>query len=145
VLRVSLGCFVFFFVMFLSTVKARKVHDCRNSWHSEWWPAKLALWLGLTAVTFLAPSPLVQLYGQYLLSWPAHLHIYMHAFPSRYIYSLLSDLADDDRCWCSIRVAPLNLSLQGRWRISEQGMFRSRSSAQHPDSGLAARHQLVPP
>uniref|UniRef100_A0A804QIP6 Uncharacterized protein n=1 Tax=Zea mays TaxID=4577 RepID=A0A804QIP6_MAIZE len=63
VLRVSLGCFVFFFVMFLSTVKARKVHDCRNSWHSEWWPAKLALWLGLTAVTFLAPSPLVQLYG----------------------------------------------------------------------------------
>ncbi|AQK90652.1 Serinc-domain containing serine and sphingolipid biosynthesis protein [Zea mays] len=64
VLRVSLGCFVFFFVMFLSTVKARKVHDCRNSWHSEWWPAKLALWLGLTAVTFLAPSPLVQLYGK---------------------------------------------------------------------------------
>jgi hypothetical protein len=89
VLRVSLGCFVFFFVMFLSTVKARKVHDCRNSWHSEWWPAKLALWLGLTAVTFLAPSPLVQLYGQYLLSWPAHTFIYMLFHLSRYIYSLL--------------------------------------------------------
>ena len=65
VLRVSLGCFVFFFVMFLSTVKARKVHDCRNSWHSDWWPAKIVLWLALTAVAFLAPSPLVQLYGQY--------------------------------------------------------------------------------
>lgn len=64
VLRVSLGCFLFFFVMFLSTVNTRKVHDCRNSWHSEWWPAKVVLWLGLTAVTFLAPSPLVQLYGK---------------------------------------------------------------------------------
>ncbi|KAJ1282287.1 hypothetical protein BS78_03G040300 [Paspalum vaginatum] len=64
VLRISLGCFLFFFVMFLSTVKTRKVHDCRNSWHSEWWPAKVVLWLGLTAVTFLAPSPLVQLYGK---------------------------------------------------------------------------------
>jgi hypothetical protein len=55
---------LFFFVMFLSTVNTRKVHECRNSWHSEWWPAKVVLWLGLTAVTFLAPSPLVQLYGQ---------------------------------------------------------------------------------
>ncbi|RLM92222.1 putative serine incorporator [Panicum miliaceum] len=64
VLRVSLGCFLFFFVMFLSTVNTRKVHECRNSWHSEWWPAKVVLWLGLTTVTFLAPSPLVQLYGK---------------------------------------------------------------------------------
>ncbi|KAK8452533.1 hypothetical protein SEVIR_5G124900v4 [Setaria viridis] len=64
VLRISLGCFLFFFVMFLSTVKTRKVQDCRNSWHSEWWPVKVVLWLGLTAVTFLAPSPLVQLYGK---------------------------------------------------------------------------------
>ncbi|KAL6626869.1 hypothetical protein ACP70R_030595 [Stipagrostis hirtigluma subsp. patula] len=64
VLRISLGCFLFFFVMFLSTVNTRKVHDCRNSWHSEWWPVKLVLWLGLTAVPFFAPSPLVQLYGR---------------------------------------------------------------------------------
>ena len=48
----------------MSTVNTRKVHECRNSWHSEWWPAKVVLWLGLTAVTFLAPSTLVQLYGQ---------------------------------------------------------------------------------
>ncbi|CAO2193933.1 unnamed protein product [Urochloa humidicola] len=64
VLRVSLGCFLFFFAMFLSTVKTKKVHECRNSWHSEWWPVKVVLWLGLTALTFLAPSPLVQLYGK---------------------------------------------------------------------------------
>ncbi|GJN32224.1 hypothetical protein PR202_gb20714 [Eleusine coracana subsp. coracana] len=64
VLRISLGCFLFFFVMFMSTVNARKLHDRRNSWHSEWWPAKLVLWLGFTTVSFFAPSPLVQLYGK---------------------------------------------------------------------------------
>uniref|UniRef100_A0A0A8ZD26 Serinc-domain containing serine and sphingolipid biosynthesis protein n=1 Tax=Arundo donax TaxID=35708 RepID=A0A0A8ZD26_ARUDO len=50
--------------MFLSTVNTRKVHDCRNSWHSEWWPAKIVLWMGFTAIPFFAPSPLVQLYGK---------------------------------------------------------------------------------
>nr|BAK01836.1 predicted protein [Hordeum vulgare subsp. vulgare] len=64
VLRISLGCFLFFFVMFLSTMKTRKVHDCRNSWHSEWWPVKIVLWMALTAVPFFAPSPLIQLYGK---------------------------------------------------------------------------------
>ncbi|XP_047057759.1 probable serine incorporator isoform X1 [Lolium rigidum] len=64
VLRISLGCFLFFFVMFLSTARTRKTHDCRNSWHSEWWPAKIALWMALTAVPFFAPSPLIQLYGK---------------------------------------------------------------------------------
>lgn len=55
---------LFFFVMFMSTVNARKMHGKRNSWHSEWWPVKLILWLGFTAISFFAPSPLVQLYGQ---------------------------------------------------------------------------------
>ncbi|KAM0887856.1 hypothetical protein ACQ4PT_028733 [Festuca glaucescens] len=64
VLRISLGCFLFFFVMFLSTARTRKTHDCRNSWHSEWWPVKIALWMALTAVPFFAPSPLIQLYGK---------------------------------------------------------------------------------
>ncbi|XP_062194665.1 uncharacterized protein LOC133897016 isoform X2 [Phragmites australis] len=64
VLRISLGCFLFFFVMFLSTVNTRKVQDCRNSWHSDWWPAKIVLWIGFTAIPFLAPSPLVEFYGK---------------------------------------------------------------------------------
>jgi hypothetical protein len=64
VLRISLGCFLFFFVMFLSTARTRKTHDCRNSWHSEWWPVKIVLWMALTAVPFFAPSPLIQLYGK---------------------------------------------------------------------------------
>uniref|UniRef100_A0A0D3EKB5 Serine incorporator n=1 Tax=Oryza barthii TaxID=65489 RepID=A0A0D3EKB5_9ORYZ len=49
VLRVSLGCFT---------------HDRRNSWHSEWWPAKIVLWMGFTVVPFFLPSPLIQLYGK---------------------------------------------------------------------------------
>lgn len=64
VLRLSLGCFLFFFVMFLSTVRTRKTHDRRNSWHSEWWPAKIVLWMGFTVVPFFLPSPLIQLYGK---------------------------------------------------------------------------------
>ncbi|KAL5226529.1 hypothetical protein ABZP36_014794 [Zizania latifolia] len=64
VLRISLGCFLFFFVMFLSTVRTRKTHDRRNSWHSEWWPAKIVLWMGFTVVPFFLPSPFIQLYGK---------------------------------------------------------------------------------
>uniref|UniRef100_A0A0D9UXJ4 Serine incorporator n=1 Tax=Leersia perrieri TaxID=77586 RepID=A0A0D9UXJ4_9ORYZ len=64
VLRVSLGCFLFFFMMFLSTMRTRKMHDRRNSWHSEWWPAKIVLWMGFTVVPFFLPSQLIQLYGK---------------------------------------------------------------------------------
>uniref|UniRef100_A0A0D9UXJ2 Serine incorporator n=1 Tax=Leersia perrieri TaxID=77586 RepID=A0A0D9UXJ2_9ORYZ len=79
VLRVSLGCFIishtqkakldgdlqlFFFMMFLSTMRTRKMHDRRNSWHSEWWPAKIVLWMGFTVVPFFLPSQLIQLYGK---------------------------------------------------------------------------------
>jgi hypothetical protein len=53
--------------MFLSTVRTRKTHDRRNSWHSEWWPAKIVLWMGFTVVPFFLPPPLIQLYGQYSL------------------------------------------------------------------------------
>uniref|UniRef100_A0A0E0HRI0 Uncharacterized protein n=1 Tax=Oryza nivara TaxID=4536 RepID=A0A0E0HRI0_ORYNI len=50
--------------MFLSTVRTRKTHDRRNSWHSEWWPAKIVLWMGFTVVPFFLPPPLIQLYGR---------------------------------------------------------------------------------
>uniref|UniRef100_A0A0E0PYG1 Uncharacterized protein n=2 Tax=Oryza rufipogon TaxID=4529 RepID=A0A0E0PYG1_ORYRU len=55
---------LFFYVMFLSTVRTRKTHDRRNSWHSEWWPAKIVLWMGFTVVPFFLPPPLIQLYGK---------------------------------------------------------------------------------
>ncbi|GMI89498.1 hypothetical protein like AT3G24460 [Hibiscus trionum] len=64
VLRVSLGCFAFFFVMFLSTARTPRMYICRDSWHSGWWSAKIALWIALTMIAFLVPTFIVQLYGE---------------------------------------------------------------------------------
>ncbi|XP_019707554.1 uncharacterized protein [Elaeis guineensis] len=64
VLRISLGCSLFFFVMFLSTAGTKKLDDPRNSWHSEWWPAKIIMWMVFMAVPFFIPSAFIQLYGK---------------------------------------------------------------------------------
>ncbi|CAH2052723.1 unnamed protein product [Thlaspi arvense] len=64
VLRVSLGCFLFYFVMFLSTLGASKTHSSRDKWHSGWWSAKLIMWPALTIIPFLLPSTIIQLYGE---------------------------------------------------------------------------------
>ncbi|KAK2645752.1 hypothetical protein Ddye_020947 [Dipteronia dyeriana] len=64
VLRVSLGCFVFYFLMFLSTAGTSKVYESRDSWHSGWWSAKVVLWIALTVIPFLIPSSFIQLYGE---------------------------------------------------------------------------------
>uniref|UniRef100_A0A6V7QRI8 Serine incorporator n=1 Tax=Ananas comosus var. bracteatus TaxID=296719 RepID=A0A6V7QRI8_ANACO len=64
VLRISFGCFLFFFAMFLSTVNTKKVDDPRNSWHSEWWPAKIIMWLSFMVIPFFIPSAFIQLYGK---------------------------------------------------------------------------------
>ncbi|KAH7657333.1 Serine incorporator/TMS membrane protein [Dioscorea alata] len=64
VLRISFGCFIFFFIMFLSTAGTKKLEDPRNSWHSEWWAAKIVLWIVLLVVPFFVPSAFIQLYGK---------------------------------------------------------------------------------
>ncbi|KAJ6957791.1 serine incorporator [Populus alba x Populus x berolinensis] len=64
VLRVSLGCFIFYIIMFLSTVGTSKLHGRRDAWHSGWWTAKIALWISLTIITFLVPSAFFQIYGE---------------------------------------------------------------------------------
>uniref|UniRef100_A0A1J3CDY4 Serine incorporator 1 n=3 Tax=Noccaea caerulescens TaxID=107243 RepID=A0A1J3CDY4_NOCCA len=64
VLRVSLGCFLFYFVMFLSTLGTSKTHSSRDKWHSGWWSAKLIMWPALTIIPFLLPSTIIQLYGE---------------------------------------------------------------------------------
>ncbi|KAJ4897687.1 Serinc-domain containing serine and sphingolipid biosynthesis protein [Raphanus sativus] len=64
VLRVSLGCFLFYFVMFLSTLGTSKTHSSRDKWHSGWWSAKLIMWPVLTIIPFLLPSTIIQLYGE---------------------------------------------------------------------------------
>ncbi|CAL9123421.1 unnamed protein product [Musa acuminata var. zebrina] len=65
VLRISFGCFLFFFVMFLSTVGTKKLEDSRNFWHSEWWPAKIIIWIGFMVVPFFVPSAFIQFYGKF--------------------------------------------------------------------------------
>ncbi|XP_031269563.1 probable serine incorporator [Pistacia vera] len=64
VLRVSLGCFMFFFIMFLSTAGTSKLYASRDSWHSGWWSAKIIMWIALTVIPFLLPSSFIQLYGE---------------------------------------------------------------------------------
>ncbi|KAH0914399.1 hypothetical protein HID58_028845 [Brassica napus] len=64
VLRVSLGCFLFYFIMFLSTVATSKTHSSRDKWHSGWWFAKLLMWPGLIIFPFLLPSSIIDLYGE---------------------------------------------------------------------------------
>ncbi|KAJ9168389.1 hypothetical protein P3X46_019919 [Hevea brasiliensis] len=64
VLRVSLGCFVFFMIMFVSTVRTSKLQDPRDVWHSGWWFAKIVLWIALTILTFFIPSTFIRLYGE---------------------------------------------------------------------------------
>ncbi|KAG2321370.1 hypothetical protein Bca4012_055587 [Brassica carinata] len=64
VLRVSLGCFLFYFVMFLSTLGTSKTHSSRDKWHSGWWSAKLIMWPALTIIPFLLPSTIIRLYGE---------------------------------------------------------------------------------
>ncbi|XP_022749784.1 probable serine incorporator isoform X2 [Durio zibethinus] len=64
VLRVSLGCFAFYFVMFVSTAGTPRLYNCRDSWHSGWWSAKIGLWIALTVTSFLLPSFMIQIYGE---------------------------------------------------------------------------------
>ncbi|KAK9269043.1 hypothetical protein L1049_000811 [Liquidambar formosana] len=64
VLRVSLGCFTFYLIMFLSTAGTSKLHEPRELWHSGWWSAKILLWVALTLIPFLLPTAFVQLYGE---------------------------------------------------------------------------------
>lgn len=64
VLRVSLGCFLFYSVMFISTVGTSKLHNARESWHSGWWFAKMLLMIAFTVLPFLVPSYVVQFYGE---------------------------------------------------------------------------------
>ncbi|QCE05571.1 Serine incorporator/TMS membrane protein [Vigna unguiculata] len=64
VLRVSLGCYIFFSVMFLTTVKTRKLHESWNLWHSGYWEVKFIILLVSMALPFFFPSELVQIYGE---------------------------------------------------------------------------------
>lgn len=63
VLRVSLGCFIFYFGMFLSTVGTSKLHEPREIWQSGRWSAKIILVIGVMIVPFFLPAVVIKYYG----------------------------------------------------------------------------------
>ncbi|PIA42577.1 hypothetical protein AQUCO_02000192v1 [Aquilegia coerulea] len=64
VLRVSLGCFIFYFTMFLSTAGTTKLHEARDSWHSGWWITKIFMGIGLMVLPFFIPNKFIEVYGE---------------------------------------------------------------------------------
>ncbi|KAK6941547.1 Serine incorporator/TMS membrane protein [Dillenia turbinata] len=64
VLRVSLGCSLFYFIMFISTVGTLKMYGPRDMWQSGWWYSKFLLWLALILVPFWFPPAIIQLYAE---------------------------------------------------------------------------------
>ncbi|CAN6228757.1 unnamed protein product [Urochloa humidicola] len=64
VLRVSLGCFMFFWLMFATTFGTRKLHEARNSWHSGCWIGKFLLYAVSIGIPFIIPNIFIQLYGE---------------------------------------------------------------------------------
>ncbi|KAH1089605.1 hypothetical protein J1N35_016862 [Gossypium stocksii] len=67
VLRVSLGCFIFFFLMFLTTFIARKLYEACSKWHSGWWKLKFFLLLASMVVPFFIPPCFIHIYGKIFL------------------------------------------------------------------------------
>ncbi|XP_075085517.1 uncharacterized protein LOC107808581 isoform X2 [Nicotiana tabacum] len=65
VLRVSLGCFIFFLVMFLTTCFTSKLCEVRNAWHSGWWILKFVMLIIFMVIPFFIPSDYIQLYGEF--------------------------------------------------------------------------------
>ncbi|XP_021725177.1 probable serine incorporator [Chenopodium quinoa] len=65
VLRISFGCFIFFAVMFLTTVKTSKLQEVRNAWHSGWWPVKCILLVISMMSPFFVPSEFIHFYGEF--------------------------------------------------------------------------------
>ncbi|KAK1417309.1 hypothetical protein QVD17_26435 [Tagetes erecta] len=63
VLRVSMGCFIFYFIMFVSTSGTKKLHGRKELWHSGWWSAKIVLIVILVVLPFFLPTQIILIYG----------------------------------------------------------------------------------
>ncbi|CAI9293320.1 uncharacterized protein LOC111883901 [Lactuca sativa] len=63
VLRVSMGCFIFYLTMFLSTAGTSKLHVRKELWHSGWWSAKIFLMIALIVLPFFLPTQMILIYG----------------------------------------------------------------------------------
>ncbi|CAH9143793.1 unnamed protein product [Cuscuta epithymum] len=66
VFRMSFGCFMFFFVMFVSTVGTSEKDSCRGRWHSGSigiWISKFVLICLLIFISFFLPPEMISIYG----------------------------------------------------------------------------------
>ncbi|XP_020591425.1 membrane protein TMS1-like [Phalaenopsis equestris] len=64
VLRVSLGCFIFFICMIFTTFGARNLNQARNAWHSGWWTLKFFLYLMSIIAAYVIPVNFIHIYGE---------------------------------------------------------------------------------
>ncbi|KAF0893010.1 hypothetical protein E2562_021304 [Oryza meyeriana var. granulata] len=55
---------IFFWVMFVTTFGARKLHEVRNSWHSGCWVMKFLVYAVSIVIPFIIPNIFIQLYGE---------------------------------------------------------------------------------
>ncbi|KAF5196083.1 Serinc-domain containing serine and sphingolipid biosynthesis protein [Thalictrum thalictroides] len=55
---------IFFFLMFLTTLKTGKLYEARNAWHSRWWTIKFVLMFISLTFPFFCPSLFIQYYGE---------------------------------------------------------------------------------
>ncbi|GAB4843694.1 hypothetical protein Ancab_013658 [Ancistrocladus abbreviatus] len=65
VLRVSFGCFIFFLLMLLTTIKTSKLYEVQNAWHSGWWIMKFIILVASTTSTFFLPPDVIHVYGEF--------------------------------------------------------------------------------
>ncbi|RAL51066.1 hypothetical protein DM860_005422 [Cuscuta australis] len=63
VLRVSLGCCMFYLIMFASTIFIPKVNSWREKWHSGWWIPKIGMMGALLVFPFFLPIKFLSIYG----------------------------------------------------------------------------------
>lgn len=54
---------IYFFLMFLTTFKTRKLHEGGNSWHSGWWGLKSLLLIISMVLPIFFPAGFIQIYG----------------------------------------------------------------------------------
>ncbi|XP_077229016.1 serinc-domain containing serine and sphingolipid biosynthesis protein [Tasmannia lanceolata] len=64
VLRVSLGCFIFFSLMFVTTFRSCKLYEACNAWHSRWWALKIVILIVSMGVPFFISLDFIRLYGE---------------------------------------------------------------------------------
>ncbi|EOY30849.1 Serinc-domain containing serine and sphingolipid biosynthesis protein isoform 3, partial [Theobroma cacao] len=56
--------FLFLDLKLLGATHFFRKYNCRDSWHSGWWSAKIGLWIALTVTSFLVPTFIIQIYGE---------------------------------------------------------------------------------